>query len=118
MMLVVNVADFLSYWLCHLPYTGVVIDSQMLDNYTVELFSNNFNLSIYCKAASLIECYTVKYKWHRTGKLISNNSVLIINNLKEEDAGQYQCTAFNSLGGMVTKTVSVAIKGKILQLFI
>ena len=106
------------YHLCHFPCTGVVIDSKTLDNHTVELFSNNFNLSIYCTAFSLVECYAVKYKWHKDGELISTTSVLIINNLKMEDEGQYQCTAFNSVGGTDTKTVSVATKGKILRLFI
>ena len=99
--------------MCYFPCTGLVIDSQTLDNHTVELFSNNFNLSIYCKAVSLVECYTVKYKWHKAGELISTNPMLVINNLKVEDAGEYQCTAFNTLGGTVTKIVSVVIKGKI-----
>lgn len=64
---------------------------------------------------SLVGCYAVRYKWHKGGELISTNPVLFINNLKVEDAGLYQCTALNSLGGKVTKIVSVAIKGKILQ---
>ena len=94
--------------------TGLAIDSQALDNHTIELFSNNFNLSIHCKAVSLLDCYRVRYKWHKAGELISTDPILIINNLKVEDAGQYQCTAFNNLGGTVTKIVSVVIKGKIL----
>ena len=103
--------------LCNiLSDTGVVIGSQGLDNHTIELFSNSYNLSIDCKAVSLVECYTVQYKWHKASKLISTNPKLVISNLKIEDAGQYQCTAFNSLGGLVSKTVYVDIKGKILFL--
>ena len=94
--------------------TGLAIDSQASDNQTIELFSNNFNLSIHCKAVSLLDCYRVRYKWHKAGELISTDPTLVINNLKVEDAGQYQCTAFNNLGGTVTKIVSVVIKGKIL----
>ena len=88
-----------------------------MDNRTIELFSNDYNLSIDCKAVSLVGCYAVRYEWHEGGELLSTNPKLVINNLRVEDAGQYQCTAIKSLGGQVFKTVSVAIKGEMLHLF-
>ena len=70
---------------------------------------------------SLIEC-TVNYMWRKDGEVIFNNSHykitdsgLLINNLMLEDAGQYQCIAFNGFGDMISKSVSVVIDyGKIL----
>ena len=93
--------------------TGLEFSSQNIHNYTVILISNNQNLSLDCKAFSMTNC-SLSYKWQKDAKQIYNSnhykifdSVLLINSLTLEDAGQYKCTAFNSMGDAVNKVISV-----------
>ena len=104
------------FYYCFLLCTDVVFIHQAKNQHVINLISNNQSLSIDCKAISIIECYTVKYNWKRGSQLISeistDDSVLIINNVTVEDEGQYQCTAFNGIGGILTKRILVETEGE------
>ena len=80
---------------------------------SINLTINKFNLSIYCYP----EESGYDYEWERqNGELPSrvqgtNSSLLVIYNLRAEDAGEYRCTLSNSTGRISSMYMMLTVEG-------
>ena len=84
----------------------------------VQLITNNFNFSLFCKAIG----YQLSFEWTRNGSYISsdnyhkikndvNKSVLVILNATSFDAGEYQCVVTNSGGKVISRPSKLSFVG-------
>ena len=84
------------------------------ENQVIELYTNNFNLTLQCKAVG----YKIKYTWTKNHGTIVPNDHYVINdgnlniiNIKPSDEGRYQCTTSNTGGNSFSTYADVVIKG-------
>ena len=80
-------------------------------NQTVELSTNNHNVTLSCKANN-----TLSYIWDRqnggvpSGAIGRNTNTLILINVQPKDSGSYRCVATNNYGTNVSDYAAVIIK--------
>jgi len=74
----------------------------------IELYTNNFNLTLHCKAVG----YGIKYTWMINSRIIFPSNHYIIDdgnlniiNIQPSDEGQYQCNASNTGGSSLSAYV-------------
>lgn len=87
-------------------------------NHSLELYTNNFNLTLQCEAVG----DQVTYTWTKNGRIITPNNHfkivegdLYIINITKSDEGQYQCNASNVGGSVASSYAQVDIKGITVQ---
>ena len=80
-------------------------------NQTVELSTNNHNITLSCKANN-----TLSYIWDRqnsgipSGAIGRNTDTLILINVQPKDSGSYRCVATNTYGTNMSDYATVSIK--------
>ena len=102
-----TVSDPVAVPLAHAPR---IVD---IDNET-KVVQTGDDLTISCFASSIPEA---SCRWfHKTLsgdiKIVSNNSLLNINNLEFENSGEYLCEASNMIGITLGNVVTVSVEGK------
>ena len=81
-------------------------------NQTVELSTNNRNISLSCMANN-----TLSYIWDRqnggipSGAIGKYNNILILINVQPKDSGNYRCVATNNYGAKVSDYATIIIIG-------
>ena len=80
-------------------------------NQTVELSTDNHNITLSCKANN-----TLSYIWDRqngsipSGAIGRNTNILILVNVQSKDSGSYRCVATNNYGTNMSDYATVIIK--------
>ena len=81
-------------------------------NQTVELSTNNRNISLICMANN-----TLSYIWDRqnggipSGAIGKYSNILILINVQPKDSGNYRCVATNNYGTRISDYATIIIKG-------
>ena len=81
---------------------------------TVQLDSNDFSVSLSCKANG-----ATSYYWEKQNNNIPSNAtggntnVLIIHYLQPDDAGNYRCVATNAFGSTFSQYATLVVNSKI-----
>jgi len=85
-----------------------------MDNTTVNLLVENYNLSMRCLPSNT----NLNYQWHRKNSSLPSSAVgentpsMTIYRLTPEDAGEYQCLLSNASGTVASEFVRLQINSK------
>ena len=98
----------------------IPVITEQPDDQIIELYANNINISLCCKAAG----YDLTYWWTKNSVKLTSHSqyndygneflCYTIENANLTDKGLYQCIVSNSAGNVSSRIVRISIFGMLL----
>ena len=88
-----------------------------MDQYEVDLFVRNYNLTMRCQPSKT----DLHYRWNRKNASLPesavgvNTSTVTIYRLKPQDTGDYQCIMSNISGVIVSEYTALKINGNLIM---